>query len=620
MYACTLSCDDEEVAACEDACLEQSQSCEHAQACFGTNTAEGQPWSTGPYGTEYRDVAGPFTVPTLRGDFDFQSSWTGHDSHVFLITQTGVDYSQQLWASEVIYWLQKSPLNVHYFFMAYADKNGVDDAASHMAAMKSRVDEAVTKIGLIAGKPSECNWRRRIHYVPVSAWSLGDWVGPMLQQTPRLVFAIDRFQQLRPIGLLSLVNGPPLLYHVRFEPEYYNFEWEREQNLVKDDVTVVTLFNGEAVNGSTIDVEFPSAEEMATYDTLEMDLSQFCEGHDDQNCFEWDYKAFLNVREHPLVVDNPHAETACQPKINAVEAQQEVLGLCPDGQTTCTADIDCADSEPCEGYSAAVEEVIGVDADTLECQCAVPGDLPRSSSYTCNEEGTGYGNCSCEDQFEIGRWITTYHREGRWIADLSAFLPYLSNGGQTRFRYKGSYPYLTTLHMRLYNQGKADRATSVQRLFTGSNFGPNYSDKYEPIVVDIPADATRVEIVAYITGHGFGNDAANCAEFCNHTHHFGVNGSEHMHEHHWIDNYYGCAEQVSEGTVPNQFGTWTIGRGGWCPGQDVTPFVADVTADVVPGDPATIDYHGYLNGVPWMEGQATFGGSIWMNSYLVVYK
>lgn len=72
--------------------------------------------------------------------------------------------------------------------------------------------------------------------------------------------------------------------------------------------------------------------------------------------------------------------------------------------------------------------------------------------------------------------------------------------------------------------------------------------------------------------------------------------------------------------MPNQFGTWTIGRGGWCPGKDVPPFVADVSAQASAGTEVTLTYKGYLDFEEWQEGDAGFGGSIWMSSYLVTYE
>src|SRR6185295_15719433 len=47
------------------------------------------PFNPGPYGTKPKDTAGPFTLPTTDGDWDFQKSWTGDDSYVFLVFAPG---------------------------------------------------------------------------------------------------------------------------------------------------------------------------------------------------------------------------------------------------------------------------------------------------------------------------------------------------------------------------------------------------------------------------------------------------------------------------------------------------------------------------------------------------
>ena len=38
--------------------------------------------------------------------------------------------------------------------------------------------------------------------------------------------------------------------------------------------------------------------------------------------------------------------------------------------------------------------------------------------------------------------------------------------------------------------------------------------------------------------------------------------------------------QVPMGSEPNEHGTWLYGRDGWCDGQNVRPWITDVTHDV----------------------------------------
>ncbi len=46
------------------------------------------------------------------------------------------------------------------------------------------------------------------------------------------------------------------------------------------------------------------------------------------------------------------------------------------------------------------------------------------------------------------------------------------------------------------------------------------------------------------------------------------------------DNQLGCADKVPYGVEPNEHGTWLYGRDGWCDGQDVKPWIIDVTSQV----------------------------------------
>lgn len=587
--ACPAACGEGEVATCESACLAQAGGCDEAIACLGLEAelaaGPAQPWSAGPYDIWNRTTAGPFTLPTLKGELVFdESTWTGRDSYIFTFTQTGFEYTEALWQSQVFSWLNGSPPNVHYVFLAYAEpQTGQDNAQEKVAAMKARVDEAVDKLGLAYGKAVECHWRRRTHFVTTQAWGLGNWISQRMSERAEAGIAIDRFQQQRSLGLLQPVGGTPSLSHLSYEAQYYNFEFEREQGLVKEGVTEVLLYENVSTGGGSVTVELPSAAEMAGFDTLEFDLQVECPGNDESGCPEWDYKANLRVAEEAALPGNPNAETPCEPG----------------------------------GEDTPVEE--------LPCDCVDPLGQVRQSKQLCNAEGTGFSACECNGGVEIARWITTYAREGRWVSDSTPLLPLLDAGGEVRFLYNGGNTYITRLSLRLYDGGKPDRPATVTPLFTGKTFNEAYNEGYEPLEVQIPAGTARAELFAWITGHGFGVDVANCAEFCNHTHHFTVGGHETVHAHPEAGTFSGCAAQVPDGTVPNQFGTWTLGRGGWCPGMDVKPFRADVSEHVTPGAPVTVDYEGRLEGEPYVpepyqSPNGGFQGSIWMNSWLVTFE
>jgi len=202
-------------------------------------------------------------------------------------------------------------------------------------------------------------------------------------------------------------------------------------------------------------------------------------------------------------------------------------------------------------------------------------------------------------ELEIGRWITTYHREGRWVHDASALLPYFAAGGTHRFAFFTSQPYELNLSLRLSHAGKAARPAEIALLWQESpSFDLEYNDNFDPPTVFVPDDAARVELATVITGHGM-SMPGNCAEFCNTHHHFYVNGTENIRDFPEAGSLWGCQNDVVNGTVPNQYGTWWYGRGGWCPGRHVPVVMIDVTAQVSPGADNLFEYEGFYNWAPY---------------------
>lgn len=234
------------------------------------------------------------------------------------------------------------------------------------------------------------------------------------------------------------------------------------------------------------------------------------------------------------------------------------------------------------------------------------GDCPAWDEafvfYLCPEDKSQ----SCTT--ELGRWISTYHRRGRWVHDVSPLLPLLAKGGKQRFAFKFGQPYQIYLTLRFQNRSEALKPVATTLLYQetfGANFDLNYNQKRSPLKVSIPATAKRVELVSVITGHGM-QEPGNCAEFCNTTHRFTINGSVIERSFPETADSYGCLKEVARGTVPNQFGTWYYGRSGWCPGREVPLVRHDITRFVVPGKESTFGYEGLFEGKPYPAGGAGF--------------
>jgi len=222
--------------------------------------------------------------------------------------------------------------------------------------------------------------------------------------------------------------------------------------------------------------------------------------------------------------------------------------------------------------------------------------------------------CDAEDpevcDVEIGRWITTYWREGRWVHDVSGLLPLFKDGGTRRLAYWTIQPYEVWLDLRFSNQGKAARPAEVSYLWDGGTFDANWNANHPAIEIEVPADAVKVEIATVMSGHGM-NSPNNCAEFCPTDHHFFVNGVEYVRDIPIENEETGCVDQVPAGTVPNQYGTWFYGRNGWCPGKHVDMVNLDVTDAIVPGAVNHLVYEAYQNGVPY-AGSATMDVETWL--------
>ncbi|MEC7260873.1 MAG: peptide-N-glycosidase F-related protein [Candidatus Thermoplasmatota archaeon] len=226
---------------------------------------------------------------------------------------------------------------------------------------------------------------------------------------------------------------------------------------------------------------------------------------------------------------------------------------------------------------------------------------------------------------EFMRWITTYGREGRWLTDISPYLFMLEDDQERRFRYKGANKGDLTIKFLFSNWGSGERAFDAEFGFTGGQFDGTYNNEsryVRSLNFTVPSETTRVEIVATITGHGFQQDDANCAEFCDHQHHYYMD-SHHTYEWHPIVySNTGCENEVNNGVVANQFGSWPFGRAGWCAGQDVKQWSFDITSWVdMNGQNNELTYRGLFNGQEYNPtGESSKGGrnivaEIWVVFY-----
>jgi hypothetical protein len=609
------------------------------------------PWSDSPGSLTIRQVAADFTLPTRAGDWTLSEQWSGCDTYLFVTTspRQTEGYPTLLWDRDVKPFLNALPPNVHLFIISELDKK--KDVEAELDPIAEDIAKKLENIGEDAVR----HWAPRIHYVTKGVFDL-DWVGDYLR-SPGWGFGIDRFQQIRDVGSFAdheRYNAgigwfEPNLSQLANEAIYYNFEAERAAAMEADGATVVRSFDRQFVDDSGwagvqgyADLVLPDADTMAGFDTLELDAWTSCGGDAEYGtCPAWDRIVTLYACDEPQVVGNPHADTPCQERIPGVEAADEQLGRCViNGLRTvveCRDDVPCdaldADTgdtaglpldtawmstgtEPtldtfCEGYAPEVIGVEEVPADAIACACDKPDGSVKDTAYTCNGDGTGYSDCPCNCDTEVGRWISTYHREGRWVHDVSHALPFFQDGGTKRLAFYTIDPWEITVDFRFKNSGRGMRPVKTVPLWRGGGFDSTYNENRPPIEVDVPASARKVELSVVISGHGQ-VDPGNCAEFCDTDHQFSVNGSRHDISFPETNSSTDCQDRVNEGVVPNQYGTWFYGRSNWCPGKEVKPIVFDVTSEVTPGETATFAYEAFFNDGDYPAGGASFDLTTWV--------
>jgi len=195
---------------------------------------------------------------------------------------------------------------------------------------------------------------------------------------------------------------------------------------------------------------------------------------------------------------------------------------------------------------------------------------------------------------EIARYITPYKVEASWDIDVTDLRP-LFLGPLTMRAFIDTWvgpgsPYgagwLVTASFEMKGGTPAKVPGLVvpvwnRRYVIYGDPSKPVSSSVPPQEITPPKSATSFALRTLVTGHGQGN-ADNCAEFCSRNHTLAVGGTPHAQEI-WRDD---CKTTGA----PGQQGTWQYPRAGWCPGADVRPWIADITADAAAGGPLKLAY------------------------------
>jgi len=282
--------------------------------------------------------------------------------------------------------------------------------------------------------------------------------------------------------------------------------------------------------------------------------------------------------------------------------------------TLLDGDLDMAVTLPAAATMASFD-TLEVDLD-MSCNADIQRNCWEWDRIATLRLCTGApGALTCD--IELARAITTYGRASRWVMDVTPMLALLNEGGARTLRFNAGpasgvmRPYIVDISLRLSNRARGRRPVSAERVYVGTRpFDTTYDASFTPHAFTPPAGTTRTELFAFITGHGFATEPLNCAEFCNHEHHFAVNGTTFTKDNIAAGTSNGCVETVGSAelqTVPNQYGTWPFGRAGWCPGAAVVPYSADLTAVAPAGTASTLTYTTTVDGTPFVPMFTTDG-------------
>jgi len=565
------------------------------------------PWNGGSYSTNYMGTVGDFTIPepidenlNFTNNWVFSEEWSGKDTYIFVIYNPTNPDSVITWnsanpvgqATELSEMFEKSPDNVHYFFGSYRDGGWMGD----VSYMSGRVNFALAGMN----EDDRNHWSDRVHYIAMDANFLDGHIAEFIEvkESPAW-FCIDQLQRWQEVGSFWDLNFNQNFSWYRFhfianEPIYLNFEFGLERELAAmeyhtstpcheriytpkkcikgESVTIFEWNEGESNThgggwgGGTNVRNVVMPDNLDQFDSFAVYTYEACQDH--KGCNEWDFIGYLNAY-------------SAQCSLTEITIYEECIG-----------------------------EVLTQYGTQNECENA--GHRWDAGSEDSSARCEGKWNR--EWKAEIGRYITAYNREGRYISDVSPMLGVLKNEDINEFNYWQPNAYGLTVKLFFWNENKDYTPVGAEYLAGATRkFNLEYNDVFgseNPFEYNVTDNTERVEIVTFFTGHGHSSTDENCAEFCNHQHEFTINGNTlELLEHPNGGTPYGCYNRVNEGVSANQYGTWVYGRAGWCPGQDVEYNRIDITGESSIGvnelsyrglyqgeeyDPSVNDPDGYL--------------------------
>eukprot|EP00596_Hydrurales_sp_CCMP1899_P003629 CAMPEP_0119036222 /NCGR_PEP_ID=MMETSP1177-20130426/3780_1 /TAXON_ID=2985 /ORGANISM="Ochromonas sp, Strain CCMP1899" /LENGTH=795 /DNA_ID=CAMNT_0006995731 /DNA_START=83 /DNA_END=2470 /DNA_ORIENTATION=- len=393
---------------------------------------------------------------------------------------------------------------------------------------------------------------------------------------PGYFFVIDSQGAMQEIGSHSSAT----LMVASWASQYENYKQNLHSNLSKP-AYVIPILDRQLIYTASKVVTLP--EEIRGFGKLAIDTTITCEGLFDSDCSHWDH--------------------------------------------TVTISVSCADN----GNIIEKSNLFQVDLDGADDRRIGQGLFDRKRKL---EVGGA--------RFEIARYVTPFGRRvGRWLTDITPLIPLLTDPHCEEKLFQasvGGERWIISSNLRFSEWG-LEPPKSYSSLYSSNQpFNTAYNeDRKLSIAVPNKGNIRRVQLEAIITTHG--SDEYGCCEFLPTAHIFSVNGHEFNLTFDKAGTPWGCSDMAAAGSVPNEYGTWWYGRGGWCDGMDVQPWVVDVTPAILlgkregkeeekevekeEGDYAEINYKAMMqspeNGT-WIYPQsASQSGYVIISSNLVYY-
>lgn len=220
------------------------------------------------------------------------------------------------------------------------------------------------------------------------------------------------------------------------------------------------------------------------------------------------------------------------------------------------------------------EIILNID---LTCPTGGCGDWDVLADLSANTES---------GSFELARYITPYGIAcGGWSVPITDFKDVL--GGEVEFTSTvfvyTQTGWLVDLSIDLIEGDNSFTKVSPLWQRPYHVYGdPDISYDLDAVTVDVQENTSTSHVRMTISGHGQGN-TNNAAEFYEVDHTLEADGTVIDTHHLWNDD---CADNPCE----NQNGTWLFPRAGWCPGQEVAPYIINTSSVANAGASVTLDY------------------------------